>query len=142
MAGGRLGGFAFAGMLYGPHDLYVVVGLYSLGLFFLNGPYAAALFFIGESYPTAIRGTGSAIVHAMGPIGAIFAGLGITAALSSGSDWLHAGLFFGAVPCFLSGLLIFATRHVDPEQHTWSEAVHEPSFVKAQEAGRYDTVIE
>ena len=140
--GWMLGGFAFAGMLYGPHDLYVVVGLYSLGLFFLNGPYAAALFFIGESYPTAIRGTGSAIVHAMGPIGAILAGLGITAALSSGSDWLHAGLFFGAVPCFFSGLLIFATRHVDPEEHTWTEPLHEPSLFDATERGRYIAAIE
>jgi MFS family permease len=140
--GWMLGGFAFAGMLYGPHDLYVVVGLYSLGLFFLNGPYAAALFFIGESYPTAIRGTGSAIVHAMGPIGAIVAGLGITAALSSGSDWLHAGLLFGAVPCFLSGLLIFATRHVDPAEHTWSEVSLEPHLTEAKQRSPYGAAVE
>jgi MFS family permease len=128
--GWMCGGFAFAGMLYGPHDFPVVVGLYSLGLFFLNGPYAAALFFIGESYPTAIRGTGSAIVHAMGPIGAILAGIGITAALNSGSDWLHGALLFGAVPCFLSGLLIFATRHVDPAEDTWTHPAHEPSLAE------------
>jgi MFS family permease len=113
--GWMCGGLAFTGMLYGPHDIFVVVGLYSLGLFFLNGPYAAALFFIGESYPTAIRGTGSAIVHAMGPIGAILAGLGLTAVLSDGGDWLHAAFWFGSVPCFISGVLIFAARHVDPE---------------------------
>ncbi|AEJ13915.1 MULTISPECIES: MFS transporter [Pseudomonas] len=121
--GWMLGGVSFAAMLYGPSDLYTVIGLYSLGLFFLNGPYAAALFFIGESYPTAIRGTGSAIVHAMGPIGAIIAGLGLTAVLSDGGDWKSAALLFGALPCFISGALIFAARHVDPEEDTYSEPV-------------------
>jgi MFS family permease len=112
--GWMLGGVAFAAMLYGPSSQGVVVALYSLGLFFLIGPYSAALFFIGESYPTAIRGTGSSIVHAMGPIGAILAGVGVTSMLNSGSDWMHAGLWFGALPCFLSGVLIFFAKHVDP----------------------------
>jgi MFS family permease len=103
-------------MLYGPSSQGVVVALYSLGLFFLIGPYSAALFFIGESYPTAIRGTGSSIVHAMGPIGAILAGVGVTSMLNHGSDWLHAALWFGALPCFLSGVLILFARHVDPTE--------------------------
>ncbi|MBE7562344.1 hypothetical protein H7F10_05135 [Acidithiobacillus sp. HP-6] len=34
--------------------------------------------------------------------------------LSTGSDWQWAALLFGALPCFLLGLLIFAARHVDP----------------------------
>jgi MFS family permease len=113
--GWMLGGLAFAAMLMGPSSTAVVVALYSLGLFFLIGPYSAALFFIGESYPTAIRGTGSSIVHAMGPIGAILAGIGVTAMLNQGSDWLHAALWFGALPCFLSGLLVFFAKHVKPE---------------------------
>lgn len=121
--GWMCGGMAFFAMLVSPHDFYTVVALYSLGLFFLNGPYAAALFFIGESYPTAIRGTGSAIVHAMGPIGAIFAGIGITATLDSGSDWMHAAMYFGALPCFLSGLLIFASKHVNPDEEKWEMSV-------------------
>lgn len=114
--GWMLGGLSFAGMLFGPSSAGVVVALYSLGLFFLIGPYSAALFFIGESYPTAIRGTGSSIVHAMGPIGAILAGVGVTWMLNHGGDWLHAALWFGAVPCFLSGVLILFARHVNPAE--------------------------
>jgi MFS family permease len=114
--GWMLGGLAFAGMLMGPSSTGIVVALYSLGLFFLIGPYSAALFFIGESYPTAIRGTGSAIVHAMGPIGAILAGIGVTSVLTSGGDWMHAAIWFGAIPCLLSGVLVFFARHVDPEE--------------------------
>jgi MFS family permease len=129
--GWMLGGLAFTAMLYGPSDLPVVVGLYSLGLFFLNGPYAAALFFIGESYPTAIRGTGSAIVHAMGPIGAILAGLGFSAVLSDGGDWQHAALLFGALPCFISGVLIFAARHVNPDEEPFIEPVSDVQLVPA-----------
>ncbi|WDD94883.1 MFS transporter [Burkholderia sp. FERM BP-3421] len=113
-AGWMLGGLAFAAMLAGPSDTGVVVALYSIGLFFLIGPYSAALFFIGESYPTAIRGTGGAIVHAMGPVGAILAGVGVTTMLNAGGDWMHAALWFGALPCLLSGLLVFAAKHVDP----------------------------
>jgi MFS family permease len=114
--GWMLGGLAFAGMLIGPSSTGIVVALYSLGLFFLIGPYSAALFFIGESYPTSIRGTGSSIVHAMGPVGAILAGVGVTAMLNHGGDWMHAAIWFGAVPCFLSGALIFFAKHVDPEE--------------------------
>ncbi|MFA1027614.1 Major facilitator family transporter [Pseudomonas syringae pv. helianthi] len=113
--GWMLGGLAFAGMLYGPSNMVMVVGLYSLGLFFLIGPYSAALFFISESFPTSIRATGGAIIHAMGPLGAVVAGFGATSVLSAGGDWQTSALYFGALPCFLSGALMFAARHVRPE---------------------------
>jgi MFS family permease len=103
-------------MLYGPSSFGVVVALYSVGLFFLIGPYSALLFFVGESYPTAIRGTGAAIINAMGPIGAVVAGLGATAMLSAGSDWRIAALLFGAIPCVISGLLVLSARHVNPAE--------------------------
>ena len=112
--GWMCGGVAFFAMVQGPSDLATVVGLYSLGLFFLTGPYSAMLFFMGESFPTSIRATGGAIVHAMGPIGAILAGLGITSVLTSGGEWHSAALWFGAVPCFLSGVVMLAARHVEP----------------------------
>jgi hypothetical protein len=101
-------------MLFGPSHFFVVVTLYSLGLFFLIGSYSALLFFIGESYPTAIRATGGTFVSATGPIGAILAGLGATAILSSGGEWRTAAFFFGAIPCFVSGVLVLAAKHVDP----------------------------
>jgi MFS family permease len=110
-----LGGIAFSAMLFGPSNFSVVVALYSLGLFFLIGPYSALLFFIGESYTTAIRATGGTFISATGPIGAIIAGLGATAILSHGGDWKTAAFYFGAIPCFISGLLVLAAKHVDPE---------------------------
>ena len=109
-----LGGVIFAFMLFCPSNFLIVVALYSLGLFFLIGPYSALLFFIGESYPTSIRATGGTFVSATGPIGAVLAGLGATAILKSGGDWRTAALLFGAIPCLLSGLLIFSAQHVDP----------------------------
>jgi len=51
----------------------------------------------------------------MGPIGAILAGLGATYLLNAGSTWQLAALYFGAVPCFVSGLLICAAPKVIPD---------------------------
>ncbi len=110
--GWMVSGLVFVGMLYGPSNFWTVVLLYSIGLFFLIGPYAALLFFIGESYPTVIRATGGSLVNATGPIGAILAGIGATALLSSGGTWQTAGLYFGALPCFISGLLMLCARQV------------------------------
>ncbi len=110
-----LGGLAFSAMLFGPSNFAIVVALYSLGLFFLIGPYSALLFFIGESYATAIRATGGTFISATGPIGAILAGLGATAILRQGGDWRTAAFFFGAIPCFISGLLVLFAKHVDPK---------------------------
>ncbi|MGK3112169.1 MFS transporter [Candidatus Pantoea formicae] len=108
--GWMLGGVAFAGMLYCPDNFATIVALYSIGLFFLIGPYAAALFFISESFPTAIRATAGALIGAMGPVGAIIAGVGTTSMLSSGGHWQDAALWFGAVPCFISGIIMLFAR--------------------------------
>lgn len=112
--GWMLGGLAFTAMLYGPNDIVFVVAFYSIGLFFLTGPYAALLFFMGESFPTEIRATGGSIIHCMGPIGAILAGIGVTRFLAEGAGWQSAAFWFGAVPCFVSGVLMFTARHVNP----------------------------
>lgn len=113
--GWMCGGAAFYAMLQAPHEIYTVVTLYSLGLFFQTGSYAAMLFFTSESYPISIRATGGSIINAMGPMGAILAGVGITSTLSTGGDWHSAALWFGALPCFLSGLVMLAAKHVDPK---------------------------
>ena len=112
--GWMLGGVAFTGMLYCPDNFAIIVALYSIGLFFLIGPYAAALFFISESFPTAIRATAGALIGAMGPVGAIIAGIGTTSVLSSGGHWQDAALWFGAVPCFISGIIMFFARGSAP----------------------------
>ena len=75
-------------MLYGPHDIVFVVAHYSAGLFFQAGPYAVLPFCMGKSFPTEIRATGSAVIHCMDPT--------------------------GAMPCFLSGLLVPSASHVNP----------------------------
>ncbi|SAL24025.1 MFS sugar transporter [Caballeronia choica] len=110
VAGWTLGALSFLAMLFAPSEFPVVVTLYSAGLFFLIGPYAAALFFIGESYPTSIRATGGAIVTAMGPIGAVIASAGVTALLAHGGSWKEGALYFGAIPCFASALLMLFAR--------------------------------
>ncbi|MBJ7222624.1 MULTISPECIES: MFS transporter [unclassified Brenneria] len=110
--GWMLGGVAFAAMLFCPDDFGTIVALYSIGLFFLIGPYAAALFFISESFPTAIRATAGSLIGAMGPVGAILAGIGTTSMLSSGGDWQSAALWFGALPCFISGVIILLAQHI------------------------------
>jgi len=112
--GWMLGGLSFAAMLYCPDNFTIIVALYSIGLFFLIGPYAAALFFISESFPTAIRATAGSLIGAMGPVGAIVAGIGTTSVLSDGGHWQSAALWFGALPCFLSGIIMLFARHVAP----------------------------
>jgi len=112
--GWTLGGIVFFYMIQSPSELLPVIVLYSFGLFFLNGPYSALLFFMGESFPTSIRATGVAIAHAMGPIGAILAGIGVTTVLNRGGEWASAALWFGALPLFISGLVMWLAPHVEP----------------------------
>jgi len=112
--GWMLGGLAFYAMVQGLSELVPVVMLYSLGLFFLIGPYSALLFFMGESFSTSVRATGVAIAHAMGPIGAMLGALGVTSVLSAGGEWASAAIWFGALPCFVSGLVMWLAPHVEP----------------------------
>lgn len=110
-----LGGISFYLMLQAPNgDFWKIVPLYSLGLFFLIGPYAANLFLIGESFPTHVRATAGAFVNAIGQVGAICAGFGITQTLTGGADWVQAATYWGALPCLLSGICMLLTKHVDP----------------------------
>lgn len=108
---------SFFAMLMAPAGAFgPVVALYSAGLFFLIGPFAALLFFTGESYPSATRGTGSALINALGQVGAILGGVLITAGLTAGWSWTTTTLCFGVVPILLSGILVFGARNVDPHE--------------------------
>jgi cyanate permease len=103
-------------MLQAPQgDFWRIVPLYSLGLFFLIGPYAAVLFLVGESFPSHIRATAGSFVNAMGQVGAIAAGFGVTYTLSHGADWVQAAVYWGAVPCIVSGVVMLLVPHVDPK---------------------------
>ena len=77
------GGIVFTAMIFGPSDFWTVVGLYSLGTFFLIGPYSCVLFFVGESYDTRIRGRGATFVAAVGPIGGAIISSALAATLLS-----------------------------------------------------------
>ena len=104
-----LGGITFYIMITGSDNFTHVVAFYSLGLFFLIGAYAALMFFIAESFSTHIRATCTSIISAMGPVGAVVASMGITTSLSIGGSWATASIWFGAIPCILSGLIILFT---------------------------------
>ncbi|WP_445620216.1 MFS transporter [Kushneria sp. Sum13] len=101
-----MGGFAYWAMLFGPSETWIVIALYSIGQFFLIGPYSCVLFFVGESYESKVRGTGASFVTGIGPVGAIIASAGSAAFLDAGQGWLIAAFWCGAVPCFLSGLVV------------------------------------
>jgi MFS family permease len=114
-AGWVLSGVSFTGMLLSPNGTFgLIIALYSAGLFFLIGPYSALLFFNGESFPVHTRATGGSIINAAGQVGAIIAGVLITASLNAGWSWTQSGFIWGCIPIFLSGLVILGARHVDP----------------------------
>ncbi|MBO0876196.1 MAG: MFS transporter [Pseudonocardia sp.] len=106
---------SFTGMLLAPNGSFgLIIGLYSAGLFFLIGPYSALIFFNGESFPVHSRATGGAIINAAGQVGAIIAGLLITATLNGGHSWVTAAFLWGCLPILASGVLILAARNIDP----------------------------
>ncbi|MGO2534367.1 MFS transporter [Arthrobacter rhombi] len=110
-------GLSFSGMLLAPTGGFgLVLTLYSAGLFFLIGPFSALLFFTGESFPVHTRATGASIINAAGQVGAIIGGALVTMALTSGQTWNQAAFYWGCLPIFAAGLLILASRNVDPRQ--------------------------
>lgn len=114
LAGWLLSGISYALMLFVVHGYVGVLATYSIGLFFLIGPYSALLFYMGESYPTRMRGTGTSVVNAMGPIGAILGGALLTGLLSAGFSMSFSALIAGALAIFLSGFLMLGARRIRP----------------------------
>jgi len=110
-----LGGVAYFLMLNAPQgSFWSIVPLYSMGVFFMNGAYSALLFLMGESFASHIRATAGLFAMAMGQVGAIVVGFGITYTLDQGADWVQTALYWGALPCTVSGILMFFVPHVDP----------------------------
>lgn len=110
-----LSGLSFLALVLAPQGSFgLIIALYSSGLFFLIGPFAALLFFNGESFPAHTRATGGSIINASGQLGALIAGIGVTAALASGSGWGSSVMAWGCLPILLSGLVILGARNVDP----------------------------
>lgn len=116
-AGWFMSAVSFTGMLLTPSDsVGLIIACYSAGLFFLIGPFAALLFFNGESFPVHTRATGGSIINAAGQIGAIIAGILVTAGLSSGQTWIEAALIWGSLPILLAAILIMFARNVNPRE--------------------------
>jgi len=114
--GWLLGGVAFFLMLQAPQgSFWSIVPLYSMGVFFMNGAYSALLFLMGESFASHIRATAGLFAMAMGQVGAIVVGFCITYTLGQGADWVETAFYWGAIPCTLSGILMFFVPHVDPK---------------------------
>lgn len=113
--GWLLSGVSFLALVLAPQGSFgLIIALYSAGLFFLIGPFAALLFFNGESFPAHTRATGGSIINASGQLGALIAGIGVTASLASGTGWGTSFMIWGCVPILLSGLVILGARNVDP----------------------------
>jgi len=102
-----LGGIAFALMCTVAEGTVAVVTLFSLGLFFQIGPYSALLYFMADCFSTGSRATGTTFINSLGQIGAIVAGVIITAMLNAGSQLTTAALVVGALGTLASGLVMF-----------------------------------
>lgn len=87
---------------------------YSLGLACLIGPYSALLFFNAESFPTHTRATGGSLLNALGQIGAVIAGILVTASLSAHWSWSTTAFAWGVVPVFASGIVIWGAKSTNP----------------------------
>ncbi len=116
MGGWILAGLAFAAMILLASGPVAVLVSYIIGLFFIIGPYSALFSYIGESYPTRSRGTGTAFINAMGPIGAIIGAALLTWLQAIGLSIGAAAVLGGAVPCILSGLALLGARQIEPGQ--------------------------
>lgn len=111
-----ISGICYAIMLLFTSSYVAVLIAYSLGLFFLIGAYSALFTYMGESFPTRMRGTGSAFINAMGPIGGVLGSLVFTTVLQGGSNVVTAALVAGAIPLILSGLCLLGARRVPPKR--------------------------
>lgn len=109
-----LSGICYTLMLFAVDGFAGVFILYTLGLFFLIGPYSALLFYMGESYPTRMRGSGTALANAMGPVGAILGGAVLTALLGVGYSMAVSAAIAGSLAIFLSGFFLLGARRVRP----------------------------
>lgn len=86
---------------------------FSLGLACLLGPYAALLFFNAESFPLSTRATGGSLINGAGQLGAVIAGILVTASLSAHWSWSTAAFSWGVLPIIASGILIWGAERTN-----------------------------
>lgn len=114
VCGWLISGIAYAAMLFLVDGYVGVFILYIVGLMNLIGPYSALLFYMGESYPTRMRGSGTALANAMGPVGAIFGSAILTALLDLGYGMAVSAAVAGALAVFISAFVLLGARRIRP----------------------------
>ncbi|MGD9896936.1 MAG: MFS transporter [Candidatus Methylacidiphilaceae bacterium] len=105
---------AYAALLFPALGFWPVVVLYGLADFWRAGAYSALFTYIAESFPTRIRGNATALVNAVGPLGAIVSSSLFSFSLGHGVSAVWASFWIGALPAILSGLLLFGCRRIRP----------------------------
>lgn len=108
----------FAVLLLADMPVFLTVAVYSLGLFCLLGPAAALFFYIAECYDASCRATGGTFILAVSQPGAVLAGFLLSALVGAGTAVNTSFLLVGVLGCLVSGLLIFAAKHVTHDKIT------------------------
>ncbi len=106
--------FAYAALLFLARGFWAVALLYAIAEFFRAGAYAALFPYIAESFPTRVRGSATALINAIGPLGAIVSSSLFGLALGHGMSGIWASFWIGSLPALLSGLLLLGCRRVRP----------------------------
>ncbi|MDD4932194.1 MAG: MFS transporter [Methylacidiphilaceae bacterium] len=106
--------FAYASLLFLARGFWPVAILYALAEFWRAGAYSALFPYIAESFPTRVRGSASALINAIGPLGAIVSSSLFSSVLGCGMSGVWASFWIGTLPTLLSGLLLFGCRRISP----------------------------
>nr|WP_276514784.1 MFS transporter [Nocardia transvalensis] len=100
-------------LIFGAHSGAAVVAAYSATLFCAQGAAAPLFTYLGEVFPTRVRGSGAALVGAVGPLGGIFGPL-LYGGLQDAGWSATAAAGSGVVACAVAGVLMFGSPRVRP----------------------------
>ncbi|CAB4242731.1 Permease of the major facilitator superfamily [Methylacidimicrobium sp. AP8] len=105
---------AYAALLFFARGFWPVASLYAIADFLRAGAYSALFTYIAESFPTRVRGNATALINAIGPLGAIASSSLFSLALGQGMSGVWASFWIGALPALLSGLFLLGCRSIPP----------------------------
>ena len=110
-----IAGFGFLAVLF-LNGATSVLSAYTIAYFFQTGAFAPLFSYMGESFPTRARGTGTALVTAMGPIGALIAFAIFSALTAMNVEIVTTSLYVGGIPAVLSPLALFGAKRIAPRK--------------------------
>jgi MFS family permease len=102
-----------AWLIFAAHGAVSVVISYSATLFFAQGAAAPLFTYLGEVFPTRVRGSGAALVGAVGPLGGIVGPL-LYGGLQDAGWSATAAAGSGVLACAVAGFLMFGSPRVRP----------------------------